>query len=85
MRRSTVLSIPLQLVFPGQNSLPCWVDEGKKPFYNIAGSCIAVPNLGLETLRILMAVLPAFDSSDLEAQAVMCCPNRYRQKLLTSD
>ena len=39
-------------------------------------SCIAVPNLGLETLRILMAVLPAFDSVDLGAQAVMCCPNR---------
>jgi hypothetical protein len=39
-------------------------------------SCVALPNLGLETLRILMGVLPALDSQDLEAQAIMCCPNR---------
>jgi hypothetical protein len=44
---------------------------------NNLSSCVALPNLGLETLRILMAVLPAMDATDLEAQAIMCCPNRY--------
>jgi len=36
MRRSTVLSLPFQLGFPGQTSLFCLTvqDEGKK-FYNL--------------------------------------------------